>query len=268
MKNNKTFWNWLYYLGLIPLIIILGLSMFSNKRENLELVYYVAKVNSTIQDENYQNARLVLENSIFQNANDIILQNPKLTYSEALDKILPMRAIIATPQNGVLVVVQNRETSSIHNVQIEINLQVPMEKYKIITNGKASVVGEDGSKGFLKLNVDKINSMDEVTVAILLSNDYDVFLNAFRTESHLPLIPPTGSDNPMERIEFFAQQTAVATYNQANTRNLMKFEVVYDIDKIQPIISVHSDEAKSRVSKVDKNKIKEQELFIKIFLND
>ena len=266
MENNKTSTFWKYY-GLAAIVLILVLLAFAqnfNKRPKLR--HYVVKVNSPIQDDDFQNARKTLENSIFQNTSDAILLNPTLTYSEALDEILPVSENIANPQSGIIVVVQNNGKVPAYNIQIEINLQVPIEKYKTFSKNEMSILSENNSEGILKISVDTINPTDEVTVAILLSNQYPISLTASRTENLKPPVLPTNLDNPMQMIEIMAKQTEVATYNQNNTESLLEFKVEYAIDKIQPVVTISSDEVKSYFYEVQKNKIKEQDLFIETFL--
>lgn len=265
MGNNKTSTFWKYY-GLAAIVFILVLVFVGNFDKSPKLRHYVVKVNSPIQDGDFQNTRQALENSIFKNVSDATLRNPKLTYSEALDEILPISENIANPQSGIIIVVQNNGKAPAHNIQIEINLQVPIEKYKTFSKNAVSILNENNSEGILKISVDTINSIDEVTIAILLSNQYPISLTASRTENLQPPVLPTNLDNPMQIIEIMAKQTEVATYNQNNTENLLEFKIEYAIDKIQPVVVISSDEVKSYFYEVQKNRIKEQDLFIETFL--
>jgi hypothetical protein len=264
MPNNNPSSFWKYY-GLIAIVIVLGLTFAQNFNKKPRLRHYVVKVTSSLQDDDFENARLALEDSVFQSVNNAIAQNTKLKYSEALDNILPIGENIGNLTSGIVVVIQNNGEADAHNVQVEINLQAPIEKYEILSKETFSIVGENKSKGILKITIDKINSIGEITITMLLSEKYAVLLTASRTGY---LEPPTltTSDNPMQMIEMMAKQTEVATYNQSNAENLLQFQVGYDIDKIQPIIVISSEEGQSYFHEVQRNKILEQDLFIKTFL--
>ena len=135
MENNKPSSIWTY-VGLVTLILLLAPNFVRDLIKSPKLIHYVVKINSPIQENDFEKARIALENSIFQNVNDSILRDPKLTYSEALDKVLPASMAIAAPQSGIVVVIQNNGDAPAHNVQVDINLQVPIENYKVFSNQK------------------------------------------------------------------------------------------------------------------------------------
>lgn len=241
-------------------------SIFSNifpKKPRLS--HYAVIVNSPIQESDFQQARLALENSIFQSVNNSISHNTKLTYSEALDNLLPISKNIANPNSGIVFVIQNNGKAPAHNIQININLQTPIEKYIIFSEEIFSVVDEDKSNGILRISVDKINAINEINIAILLSNEYAVALTASRISDLIPPVIPTSLNDPMQMIEIIVTQTAIANYNKGNIDDLLEFRVAYDIDKIQPEITVSSNEETSEYFGTKKNEINEQNLFVETF---
>ncbi|MFN8411512.1 MAG: hypothetical protein U0Z26_03905 [Anaerolineales bacterium] len=265
MENNNTSSLSKYY-GFIAIIIVVIVSFLSNTFFQKPLLsHYAVTVNSLIQEGNFQQARVSLENEIFQSVNNSIAQNTNLTYSEALDKLLPISKNIANPESGIVVVVQNSGKAPAHNVQININLQTPLEKYTIVSKDNFSILSEDKSSGLLRIVVDKIEADSEINIVILLSNKYPVALTALRNNDLIPPVVPTSLNDPMQMIEILAKQTEVANYNNGNITNLLEFQVSYDIDKILPEIVIVSDEGQSQFLGTKKNERNEQNLFIETF---
>jgi hypothetical protein len=254
-----------YYL-LFAIIIVYGLiAVKEYSAKSPYLVHYVVRVSPTIQSNDLERARVELENSLFQSVNHAVAQNANLSYSDALDSILPAGQKIDDLPGGVVVVFQNEGDAAAHNLQISINLETAIEKYKIFTGEIFSVVEEDKSKGILKINVEKLAPRSELKIAIL-SGEYAAFLIASRTKDLQPPTQSTSLADPMQMLEIQATQTAVATYNLTNAEKLLQFQVEYDVDKIQFNVSASSNEVPSYFYDASQYTTGERNLFIETFL--
>src|SRR6266511_2070637 len=255
------------YIWIITAIIAIGgfaLSIYqariSAKRPVLK--YYSVKVSPEINDTNLQSARIKIENSLFQSVNNLAAQDSSLTYSEALDKILPISETVGNLSGGVVIVIQNQGESTARNLRINLTLGTPIENYEVFSNEAFSVVDENKTKGTIKIAVDRLTSGDKVQIALLFPGQYTVSLVASRfSESAQPT--PSGTFAQM-----VATQTAMDPSKQNLTNSLNGFLQFYTenhFDNIQIKVFVSSDEVHGDIESIPKDTSKERNLFFSTF---
>ena len=255
------------YVWLITTIIAVGgffLSIYQARvsAKSPVLKYYVVKVSPEINDNNLQAARLKIENSLFQSVNSLMEKDASLTYSEALDKVLPISESIGNLSGGVVIVIQNQGEITARNLRVNVKSETPIEQYQIISNEKITIVDDSKEKGTLKFDVDRLTSNDEIQIAILFPGAYAVSVTASRS-NYVP--QPTPSTTLLQVI---ATQTAVASPKQnigSSLNGFLQFFTESKLDSIQTTVFVSSDEIQGEMDSPPKDTSKERFLFFNTF---
>lgn len=229
------------------------------------LVSYRVSVSPAIQDDDLKTVRLALEEAVFKTTNNALAQDTKLTYSEALDNVLPISKVISNLPSGIVLVINNYGIVTAHDVRVGVILEAPIKKYKVFSSGTFSVTDEDKSKGILKINVDQLASGDKIQIAILPSGDYPVLLTASRIGDLPTPSLLTTPDNGFGRVEIAGTQTAIAIYNQDNIEGLLQFHVEKTVDNIQTFVLISSNETQSYSHGNQESTTVERDLFFETF---
>jgi len=276
MKNKilvfakKYLWHILIIVVLSGLAINFAVAQISARKYSQTC--FLIRVSPAIQDDKLKTARLVLEESVFQSVNNLIAQNAKLTYSEALDHVLPISKSVVNLPDGVEIIVLNNGSTTVHNLQVSVTLGVPFKNYKVFSNESFSVVEEDASKGILKINAERLTQKNQISINVLLSGERTVFLTASRTENNLhPILQPTLTSESVfakgiQMLEIMATQTATAIDNR-NNFGLLQFHFENRVDNINSTIFVSSNEVQGCFypERMQEGSIQERDSFFKIF---
>lgn len=262
------------YIWLITTIIaIIGLmvSIFQARSaaKSPILGYYVVRVSPDIKDNDLQTARHSLENSLFLSVNDLVSQNPNLSYSEALDSVLPASETVGNLPGGVVIVVQNHGEITARNVRVSISTETPIEKYEIFSNETFSVSDEDKSKGIIKIDIDRLTTGDKIEIAILFPGEYTVSLMASRGNYSIPSSEPTPQTTTMIQVATKVAMTQMAKEasqpDEKILSGILYFHVENYLDKILVNVFASSDEVQGDVYPTPQDTSREKSLFFKAF---
>jgi hypothetical protein len=257
---KKYIWLITTVIALIGLFLSIYQARISAKSPVLK--YYVVRVSPEINDNNLQVARLKLETSLFEDVNNLIAQNPSISYSEALDNVLPVSESIGDLSGGAVIVVQNQGEITARNLRINVTLKTPIENYEILSNESFSIIEEDKAKGIVKISVDRLTSEDKIQIAVLFPGAYKVTLIASRaSQSTQP--PPNTTLGQMA-----ATQTAVASSKQEignSLKGFLQFYTENNINNIQINVFVSSDEVQGEINSAPKDISQESYLFYSTF---
>ena len=268
--TNKTLAFLKKYVWLITTIIAVGgfsLSIYEARvsTKNPALKYYVVKVSPEINDLDLQATRQKIENSLFQSVGSLMEQNSRLTYSEALDRVLPISEAIGKLSGGVVVVIQNQGEITAKNLHVNITLETPIEKYQILSNETSSIIDFDKESGVLKFSVDRLTPNDTIQIAIIFPGSYAVSVTASRANNVVQVQPtPSGT---LEQI-VAATQVAVASpeQNTGNSLNgFLQFYTESKLDNVQTNVFVSSDEVQGEATQPPKDTTEEKQLFFRVF---
>ena len=257
---KKYIWLITTIIALIGLMLSIFQARISAKSPILK--YYIVRVSPEINNDNLQATRLKLENTLFEDVNNLIAQNPSLSYSEALDNILPISESIGDLSGGVVIVIQNQGEITARNLRINVTLDTPIENYNIFSNESLSVIEEDKTKGVLKINVDRLTSEDKIQIAILFPGAYKISLIASRASQSAQPTPFT----TIAQME--ATRTAASSSRQEIGNSLSGFLQFYtenNLDNIQITVFVSSDEAQGEIYSTPRDTSQEVYLFYNTF---
>jgi hypothetical protein len=255
------------YIWLITTLIALGgfiLSIYQSRisAQSPLLKYYYVKVSPEIDVADLQTARLKIENSMFLSTHNLIEQDSNLTYSQALDKVLPITETVGNLSGGVVVVIQNQGQVSASKIHVSIKVGTSIEKYEIITNESFSAVEYNQTEGTLKFDVNRLTVGDEIRVPILFPGQYAVTVIAAR-KIKTPMPPPPNGN--LAQVK--ATQTAMDSNKQATEDDLDGFLRFYTrnlMDNIYIDVFVSSDEMQGeQYTPADTSQ--EENLFLDIF---
>jgi len=257
---KKYIWLITTIIAAIGLILSVYQARISAKSPVLN--YYIVRVSPEINDNNLQAARIKLETTLFESVNNAIAQNPSLSYSEALDSVLPVSESIGDLSGGAVIVIQNQGDVTARNLRINVTLKTPIENYEVFSNESFSIIEEDKAKGIIKISVDRLTSEDKIQIAVLFPGAYKVTLIASRaSQSTQP--PPNTTLGQMA-----ATQTAVASSKQeigSSLKEFLQFYTENNINNIQVNVFVSSDEVQGELNSTPKDTSQDSYFFYSTF---
>lgn len=255
------------YIWLITTVIAIGgffLSIYQARISSKSpiLKYYVVKISPEANDGDLQDARIKIEESLFQKVNYLVGQNSRLTYSETLDKVLPITEPVGNLSGGVVIVIQNQGEITAKKLRVNITSETPIEKYQIFSNETSTLIDFDKENGVLKFSVNRLTPDDKIQIAILFPGAYAVSLTASRANYVAQPTPSAGF------AAVAATNTAAASAKQnigSSLNGFLQFYTESKLDSIQTDVFVSSDEIQGEIDSTPTNTSQENSLFFSTF---